>query len=150
MAYRDKERAKEYLAAWHARNKERRRIRWQARYASDEDFRKKRNEYMAAYRDQQKARVYEALGNKCGCCGEQLPTMLALDHVRNDGKADRDGQRRSGVRFYKKVLDAGCPPDRYQILCHSCNQSKHINGGTCEHKTTVYRFMREALLGGVV
>ncbi len=150
MSFRDKDRAKEYQAAWHQRNKERRRLRWQERYAADERFRQKRTEYMATYRDKLKVQLYEAPGNKCRCCGEQLPTMLAVDHVRNDGNIDRGGKRRSGFRFYKKVLDAGCPSDRYQILCHSCNQSKHINGGTCEHKTTVHRFMREALLGGRV
>jgi hypothetical protein len=68
--------------------------------------------------------------------------MLTIDHVHNDGHIERAGARRSAsYTYYNKIIMAGFPSS-YQLLCNSCNLSKHINGGTCEHKTTVWSFIK--------
>ena len=79
--------------------------------------------------------ILECLGAACNCCGEDNPYFLAIDHVNNDGAAERRkvGQGLRGLRHVKKEIKAG-RSDRYQTLCHNCNLGKKLNNGVCPHK----------------
>jgi hypothetical protein len=72
--------------------------------------------------------VIEAYGGHCACCGESTIEFLELDHVNNDGKADR--AKHSDT--YKRAKDLNYPPC-YQVLCSNCNQAK-ARYGVCPHQ----------------
>ncbi len=81
----------------------------------------------------------------CACCGEMQPEFLALDHINNDGSAERKIVRRLGSSFYYLLVKKGLPAG-YQVLCQNCNMSK-AKHGECVHKT---RARGHATSGGEV
>lgn len=90
-----------------------------------------------------KARVYQAYGNKCKCCGESEQCFLTLDHVNNDGANHRRSlgwTYKHGARavFYKWVIDNQFPA-MIQLLCMNCNFGKTRNKGVCPHADQVLR-----------
>lgn len=70
-------------------------------------------------------------GAVCACCRCDLRSMLTIDHINGQGNADRKIHG-SGTAFYSWLKKEEYPPG-FQVLCASCNQSKFINGGICEH-----------------
>lgn len=89
--------------------------------------------------DRCKAQVFEAYGGyKCKCCSEDEPMFLSIDHVNNDGAAERKAglYSGSGTAFYKWLRKNGFP-DGYQVLCMNCQVGKHKNGGVCPHQRKV-------------
>lgn len=67
------------------------------------------------------------------CCGEKNIAFLTLDHVNNDGwKLRRKTGFRGGYTTYKRIIEAGFPPN-LQILCFNCNGGKNRNKGVCPH-----------------
>jgi hypothetical protein len=139
-------RGKKRMAKWHQENKVRRAERIKERARNDAEFRAMRASYMKSYREGLRDKVLRAYGNRCRCCGETGATFLAVDHVYNDGNLERNGSYRSGnSQFYNMIIRSGFP-SRYQVLCHSCNMSKHINKGVCAHKSDVWRFMQSGLV----
>ena len=75
-------------------------------------------------------------GLRCACCGETEYAFLTLDHIENNGAAERRkiaGRRESaGTHTYKWLKARGYPPG-YQVLCMNCNFGKRMNGGVCPH-----------------
>ncbi len=90
---------------WRTCNRERMRNRESARYA------------------QRKAESIEAYGGKCKECGEGNIIFLCIDHVNNDGAAERR-LLRGKVQDIHVWLKREGYPDRYQILCGNCNLKK--------------------------
>jgi len=91
----------------------------------------------ALYREHEaneiREKVFSTLGARCACCGEEERKFLTLDHVQNDGAAERGGHR-DWRRIYRRVIRQGFPRDKYQVLCFNCNCGKARNGGICPHK----------------
>ena len=81
---------------------------------------------------QLKEEIFEHYGKLCKCCGEKMLDFLAIDHVANDGYTHRKTVP-GGIRMYY-WLKKNNFPEGFQVLCHNCNWSKHINGGTCIHQ----------------
>lgn len=80
------------------------------------------------YQLRMRARVIDAMGGACACCGEREPKFLAIDHVRG-----LEGQPRpKGQMIYFLVRKEGYPRDKYQLLCHNCNFAKGVYGA-CPH-----------------
>ena len=77
-----------------------------------------------------RAQVMEELGNRCQCCGETTPAFLTIDHIQNDGKADRAGANHLMI---SRMIRDGISRDRYQILCWNCNSGKAMLGH-CPHQ----------------
>lgn len=86
-------------------------------------------------------------GPGCACCGfgdwyqidnelivedEKRHMFFAIDHVHSTGSIDRKTLGLKGERFFKSIVQKDYP-STVQILCHSCNQAKRLNGGTCPH-----------------
>lgn len=63
------------------------------------------------------------LGGRCAACGEDRVLRLALDHVRDDGSADR---KERNFRSLVRILTSGRKPEsELQVLCFNCNMKKH-------------------------
>lgn len=106
----------------------------------------------AEYSQRQRQKLLEetvaAYGGKCRCCGESNPLFLTIDHVENDGAAERAGmgdgpttkskKGRAGVNFYRFLKKSGYPRGRYQLLCFNCNCGKARNKGVCPHQKENY------------
>lgn len=84
------------------------------------------------YRKKLRAEMIAAYGDCCKCCGESQSMFLQLDHINNDGAAERRIIK-TGSHLWAKLKKAGWPSDRYQLLCANCNFGKLLNGGICPH-----------------
>jgi hypothetical protein len=74
--------------------------------------------------------VIEKYGGRCKCCGESHTEFLVIDHVNNDGKADRK-KRGGSVAVYRWLASAPVQ-DGYQLLCSNCNTAIALYG-RCPH-----------------
>lgn len=112
-----KSRSPEYKKDWYQRNKERHKAKSRA--------------------NNQRAKLdaIETYGGKCACCGEAEADFLAIDHINNDGNFHRKtiGHHAGGTRFYYWLRRHNYPTG-FQVLCHNCNFSKHLNKGKCLHQ----------------
>lgn len=79
-----------------------------------------------------RAQIYITLGGICKCCGEGDYRFLAIDHINGGGNEEK---RKNGnsTTLLKHIIAQGIPQDKYQLLCHSCNQAKH-DKKECPHK----------------
>lgn len=89
-------------------------------------------EWSREYRAELRAEMLAAYGGKCACCGEAEPLFLHLDHIHNDGAADRRAHKTS-TKLAAHLKRMGWPRDRYRLLCANCNHGRAMNGGTCPH-----------------
>lgn len=86
-------------------------------------------------RDKIRLNVIIAYGGRCACCNEDNHGFLTIDHVFNDGAAERRKSSKRGI--YRKLTKDGFPKDRYQLLCYNCNMGRQNAGGldkVCPHK----------------
>jgi hypothetical protein len=109
-----------------------------ARAANRAHYRTVQNAWNRPYKDRVRDLVFKAYGGyRCACCGETERKFLTLDHVNNDGAADRmkiAGKRTaSGWTTYRYLWKHKFPPG-YQILCMNCNFGKRMNKGVCPHR----------------
>ncbi len=93
-------------------------------------------------KDKQKLKrvVMSLYGNKCACCWEKELVFLTMDHINNDGKAERKKFKGSSYAMYAHMRDLFYKDkeqaqSRYQILCWNCNMGKQHSDGTCPHKS---------------
>lgn len=94
-------------------------------------------------RNQQiKREVFAAYGGICKCCGEDELVFLALDHVNNNGAAERRDKkgRNSGRALYLRLKKEGYPKT-FQILCANCNWAKYVLG-RCPHERSAISLCR--------
>jgi hypothetical protein len=82
------------------------------------------------YYARQKERLLDHYGHACKCCGESNAAFLTIDHVNNDGTADRLIHRTTAT-MSAHIIRQGFP-DSYQILCYNCNNGKRKTG-VCPH-----------------
>lgn len=69
---------------------------------------------------------------RCSCCGIDFIEFLTIDHVNNDGSADRV-TRGSGTDFYALLKREGYPNNPpLTVLCFNCNIAKAVFG-RCPH-----------------
>lgn len=73
-------------------------------------------------------------GGACACCGENQYEFLAVDHINNDGAAQRKQAVTQGTTFLYHVRKTW--PDDLQILCHNCNMAKGFYG-ICPHRKMI-------------
>ena len=147
--YRDRNREKvnQKMRDWREANREKSREHareWRNRKianASPEELAKIRTaEAEKTRRNQDKCReeVYSYYGGyKCNCCGETERTFLSIDHINNDGAAQRRAGLHNGGSAFYAWLRKNKFPDGYQVLCMNCQVGKHRNGGVCPHKRKV-------------
>ena len=81
-----------------------------------------------------KSEVFVAYGNKCAWSGCEItdPDMLQLDHVNDNGAAERKMYGRRGgsggisSRLFAKLKSKDFPKDDYQLLCANHNIKKEM------------------------
>lgn len=73
--------------------------------------------------------AFDAYGNACVCCGEDIEAFLSLDHINNDGNIFRA----SGYQLIWVWAKKNDYPNTLQLLCRNCNWGKYSNGGVCPH-----------------
>jgi len=93
-----------------------------ARYATYKDKPYYGPEKNKAYRILVKRLVFEKYGGVCEICGEHRWECLSIDHVNQDGKAERAANRRSTFQFFLVLKKIPRRPD-LRVLCMSCNWS---------------------------
>ena len=74
-----------------------------------------------------RAEVIRVLGGHCVRCGFDDPRALHIDHVNDDGAADRErfgGRTSPLVVRYQQTVIAEAASGRYQLLCANCNTIK--------------------------
>lgn len=85
--------------------------------------------------------VLSHYGGYCVCCGESHEKFLTLDHINQDGAAQRKATNTyGGCVFYYWVKRNGFPDD-LRILCYNCNLATYRNGGICPHEETRLRLV---------
>ena len=125
--------------AWRRENPdaaEAHRDRERQRWYNDPTIRERHRDTTKRERQRVKDEVFAAYGGyRCACCPETEPLFMSLDHIHNDGAAERKrlGHGGSGIAFYRSLQRLGYPPG-YQVLCMNCNFGKRMNGGVCPHK----------------
>lgn len=83
-------------------------------------------------RASQRIKFFEAIGNKCFCCGENDVRFLTLDHADDSGAEHRKTLKCHQI--YAAARKEGYPKEKYQVLCFNCNSGRSANGGVCPHK----------------
>lgn len=81
-----------------------------------------------------KAKVIEAYGGKCACCGETEFAFLTFDHVNNDGAEQRKSRKSYATHLARWAALHGYPKT-LQLLCANCNMAKQFTPGGCPHQT---------------
>jgi hypothetical protein len=82
--------------------------------------------------------VVAKYGGACACCGESEQRFLTIDHVNNDGHAERLALANNSVRLTYK-LHKMPRSDRYQLLCFNCNCGRALNKTICPHEEELRR-----------
>lgn len=85
--------------------------------------------------DRCREEVFAAYGGwQCACCGETEKLFLSIDHIKNNGAAERRAglYKGGGSAFYAWLRKENFPPG-YQVLCMNCQVGKHKNSGVCPH-----------------
>lgn len=113
---------------------------------ADLNKRARDREYSRRSRRKIREKVIARYGGRCACCGEVRFGFLTIDHMLNNGAAERVAyQRKMGWKL--KSGGRGVPPDALyreylngprradlQVLCYNCNCAKQYHGG-CPHET---------------
>jgi hypothetical protein len=145
---RNREKVNQRMRDWREQNRDK--ARFHAREWRNRRLRNGTPEEVAAIRaaeaaktklnqDRCKEQVFAAYGGwQCACCGETERLFLSIDHVENNGAAERrsGAYRGSGSAFYAWLRKQNFPPG-YQVLCMNCQVGKHKNGGVCPHQRKV-------------
>lgn len=122
-----------YRKIYYQHNKEREVIRQKAYRAENLTWIKPMNKQWSCIQNRfLRAKIMIALGGRCVCCSESNYNFLAIDHINGGGNEEKKLVG-SGTRLLQHIIDQGIPTDKYQLLCHSCNQAKH-NHRECPHQ----------------
>lgn len=145
---KDRERFNQRMRDWRAANRDK--AREHAREWRNRRLREGTPEEVAAIRaaesaktklnqDRCREQVFAAYGGwRCTCCGETEKLFLSIDHIENNGAAERRAglYKGGGSAFYAWLRKQNFPPG-YQVLCMNCQVGKHKNGGVCPHNRKV-------------
>ena len=110
------------------------------------EINRKRNEYYWKNRDEQRKKqtiyqrkmyaetrelLLDKFGRECKCCKLNIPELLTLDHIKNNGAEERRKFKNNNIKLKQHVIKFGSKKD-YRILCHNCNWA-FANYGKCFH-----------------
>lgn len=122
----NKEKRRESGKRSYQRHKEQRRAKWDLWASKNkEHLREYKRKQCARRRIELKDEIYARLGNKCVQCGFTDIRAVQIDHVRDNGAAERRTLGRDItylVAVLKSVQEKGS--EEYQLLCANCNWIK--------------------------
>lgn len=119
-----------YFTGW--RNNENRAGLLEREAARREGNREHIRAYTKGWNAAGRRRVLDHYGSRCACCGEREILFLSIDHIDGGGNAHRKVIHNLG-RIHR-WLEKNNYPEGFQVLCHNCNQGRHLNGGVCPHE----------------
>lgn len=96
----------------HARKYKREMMR-KLRAANPEKYRQQSREHKRKTRE----KLFMVYGDKCAVCGFSDKRALTLDHINQNGNAERRKLGERGV--YRRALERH-RPEHYRILCMNC------------------------------
>ena len=124
----DKEKYKKQTIKWQKENPEATKEIRQKSYLKNKEKANKRSRTYTLKRRIQVLEVYGGKNPKCKHCGCNEIKLLHLDHIKNDGKQEREKLGLLGAGFYGWLIKNNYPnKKKYQILCKNCNWIKHVN-----------------------
>jgi len=133
---RDKVKARLWHQAYYAKHKERLLAYHHELYTKNkEEYQAKERQYHKSKYKALRLQIFNALGNRCSCCGESQYEFLTIDHINSDGAKERKDIG-TGIDLFKHIIAQGITKERYQILCQNCNTAKYYHKG-CPHKKKV-------------
>jgi len=108
-------------AAYYLKNKEHIKAKRRAYYAANPE---KVRDRSGTYRERIRRKVFNFYGWSCAMCGFSDERALTLDHVNNDGAAERrsiNGKNhgQASLIIYRNAIKDGFP-SKYQTLCANC------------------------------
>lgn len=140
---KNRERHLEFCKKYYLQDKEvhkKKSIKWQKdhpeavkeiRQKTYQKNKEKTNARSRAYTLKRRIQVLQAYGGenpRCKICECKEIKLLHLDHIKNDGKQEREKLGLSGAGFYGWLIKNNYPnKKKYQILCKNCNWIKHVN-----------------------
>lgn len=72
----------------------------------------------------------------CACCGEDTPEFLTVDHIANNGTAERKKFTGGGHHNYRYIIKNNFPKG-YRIMCFNCNCGRARTADKiCPHEKT--------------
>lgn len=77
-----------------------------------------------------KIKVLSAYGGFCSCCREEDQDKLVMDHILGGGSAEKEFYPSRNIYFF--LEDKPVDREKFQVLCHNCNQAKE-SFGCCPH-----------------
>ena len=113
--------------AWLKKQKEDGKCQVCARDSKGEQYCHVCKEMRRAKRAADKNLVIQKYGSKCACCDESTREFLSIVRIEPVGHFKK---RKLGLN--RKLIKEGFPPG-YRVLCWSCNCSRNVLGGECEH-----------------
>jgi hypothetical protein len=84
----------------------------------------KADAYTNGWRQAKRLELIGVLGGICAACGEKDSDVLDIDHVYDDGAAERKANKRKNIIY--QLLAEGVDLSRYQLLCKNCNWRKEL------------------------
>jgi hypothetical protein len=96
---------------------------------------------------QLRAEFLKAFGGKCGCCGQDHPYFLTLEHIYGY-EAKLRSRKTHGLHGYIIARREKWDKNKYECLCMNCNFAKG-RYGQCPHRSgvTAERARQELLIG---
>lgn len=134
------DRVKEQRLRYYLENREKESLAYKVYYRSHLDklratarnywkrHKQEKKEYDKQYNEQMKndvIRHYSHGTMKCAKCGFSDIRALQLDHIKGNGKKDRESHRGVGVTYYVWLRTQNYP-ESLQVLCANCNIIKAI------------------------
>ncbi len=89
-----------------------------------------------------KSTVMDHYGPGCRECSETILAFLTLDHIDNNGAAERRSGLRGGADLYSRLINSGFPSG-YQCLCWNCNHLKEYVRSRPEPEAIKARYRRD-------
>jgi len=103
---RSAEDKKEYLKEYYKKNKD------------------KADAYTNRWRQAKRLELISILGGSCVACNEKDSDVLDVDHVYDDGAAERRATKGKDIIY--RLLEKDVDLSRYQLLCKNCNWRKEL------------------------
>jgi len=121
-----------YQAKYRKENPDRIRVLNQKQYYKDHE---RTLAWHKNSRQEAKADVIAAYGERCQCCGDEHSEFLSIDHTHGYAKSKElyAGIPRASAALYKWLRANGFPKENFRLLCFNCNLS-HGHFGYCPHE----------------
>ncbi len=90
-------------------------------YKSRPDVASRIKKYSKQYKEAQRQRAFDILGDKCVFCGDTHRSALTIDHINGGGHRHRIAMRGNFGTLIKELERGEGVKRKFRILCMKCN-----------------------------